>query len=223
MMIWLTTLVVILSLLLISIFFSGYIRYSEYAPIEDIRIFLKDGYISLSLFELLLGLSGLISVKNQLVIQFLNWWIFCQGSKKYPYIFKINSFFPIKMAFMTLIKAVIIIKSSFKIPYVCLVFPYLLITICVLPLLFAFSYPFEDSKLENVVWDSSSEEDIILTTIKIITDNKSRNEYKLYITNKFKRVTSNLYRRNNIIRKLVSSLPENTKSFIISKVSVQEI
>ncbi|KAK6590260.1 hypothetical protein RS030_172619 [Cryptosporidium xiaoi] len=202
------------SLVFVGFFFSGYIQYSECAPIEDIRMFLKDGYISLSLFELLLGLSGLISVKNQLIIQFLNWWIFFQGSKKYPYIFKINSFFPVKMVFMTMVKAIIIIKSSFKIPHVCLIFPYLLITICVLPLLFAFSYPFEDSKLKDVVWDSN-DEDILLTIIKTIIDSNSRNEYKLHIANNFK--------RNNAIHKIVSSLPDNIRLFIVSRLSIDEV
>ncbi|KAJ1604979.1 hypothetical protein OJ253_3383 [Cryptosporidium canis] len=138
-------LVAIITIVFTGLLIAGYIQYYENAPIEDIRRLLKESYVILALLELAFGLLGLFSFKVQAIIQFLDWWLFYQASRKYPYIFSMDSFFPIKVVLVTLFKAVISIKTSFLIPYRSLVFPYIMTTVCLLPLLFAFSYPYEDS------------------------------------------------------------------------------
>ncbi|OII73659.1 uncharacterized protein cubi_03457 [Cryptosporidium ubiquitum] len=174
-------LVAILTILFTGLLLAGYIQYYENAPIEDIRKLLKESYITLALLELLFGLFGLFSFKTQLILQFLDWWLFYQASNKYPYIFSMDSFFPVKMILVTLFKAIISIRSSFNIPFRSLIFPYIMSTVCILPLLFAFSYPYEDSKLAHVVWDKSNDEDIITRFFKIAISERSRNDYLVHL------------------------------------------
>lgn len=138
-------LVAIITIVFTGLLLAGYIQYYENAPIEDIRKLLKESYLILALLELVFGLFGLISFRVQVIIQLLDWWLFYQASSKYPYIFSMDSFFPIKMIFVTLFKAFISIRTSFHIYHRSLIFPYIMVTVCVLPLLFAFSYPYEDS------------------------------------------------------------------------------
>ncbi|KAL3126454.1 hypothetical protein CHM_8g2310 [Cryptosporidium hominis] len=173
-------LVAIFTIVFTGLIMAGYIQYYENAPIEDIRKLLKESYMILALMELLFGLFGIISFKVEIVLQFLDWWLFYQASNKYPYIFSMDSFFPVKVIIVTLIKAIISIRTSFNIPFRSLIFPYIMSTVCILPLLFAFSYPYEDS-VTHIVWDKSNDEDILTRFIKIVMSERSRNDYLVHL------------------------------------------
>ncbi|KAK9170915.1 putative integral membrane protein [Cryptosporidium meleagridis] len=216
-------LVAIFTIVFIGLIMAGYIQYYENAPLEDIRKLLKESYIILALMELLFGLFGIISFKVEIVLQFLDWWLFYQASDKYPYIFSMDSFFPVKVIFVTLIKAIISIRTSFNIPFRSLIFPYIMSTVCILPLLFAFSYPYEDSKLAHVVWDKSNDEDILARFVKIIMSERSRNEYLVHLKIQIQRNIASLYRQNKCIRSIVSKSPLFVKNFIVSRASIEEI
>ncbi|KAF7456385.1 putative integral membrane protein [Cryptosporidium felis] len=211
-------LVAVSTIMATGVVMVGYIQYYEQAPIEDIRKLLKESYTTLALMELVFGLFGIFGFRAQLVLQFLNWWLFYQASYKYPYIFSMDSFFPVKVLLVTLIKAIISIRSSFNIHQKCLIFPFIMLTVCILPLLFAFSYPFDDS----VVWDNNNE-DIITSLIKVLVSKRSRDDYFVYSKQLLQRKLASYYRQHKSVRTFTSRLPPNIRSIIVSNISIQEI
>ncbi|KAL7068612.1 hypothetical protein ACR3K2_09510 [Cryptosporidium serpentis] len=212
----------ICSIFCMAIGLALYIQYNEKISIESTRHFLKDSVLYLCLFQISFYMLGIIKFKILISTLFIDWWAFYDGSVRYPFIFGPHSFYPAKMVLLSLIKAVITVRYASKFSYPPLILPYVIVCVCLLPLLFAFSYPYEDSNLMPTTWDSE-DIDILLNFIRIISSPTQRKEYILYTINKIRIYSSTLYRRCEGLRIIISMLPKYIRSHIVSILSIEDI